>query len=223
MKKARQQTRAPKRRRTWKRRVFVASAAASLALGVFCFVEAVHNLYYRPYRYRALPWVILARQWQVLPVLEVGIDASGVMLGSGEWRKRKYFSDGSNLVESVYLTGLGFTFSAYRFISPADHPLARWNLHIPYWMLAVLLMLLPWRWMVLRKCWRREALYSRGLCGYCKYDLRASCDRCPECGRCIPSKLSTAKTEVACPSGGDGDTTIASLFGSSQSIEKQKG
>lgn len=55
------------------------------------------------------------------------------------------------------------------------------TLHVPYWLLIA-------PWLIIPACWalswsgsrRREAA---GLCSYCGYDLRATPDRCPECGR----------------------------------------
>jgi hypothetical protein len=56
---------------------------------------------------------------------------------------------------------------------------------IPFYALFVLTAAMPairvvqWR--------RRRARKSRGLCPACAYDLRASTDRCPECGTTIPA------------------------------------
>jgi hypothetical protein len=57
---------------------------------------------------------------------------------------------------------------------------------VPYWGLILLFGFLPgWRYWG----WRREARRIReGLCESCGYDLRATPDRCPECGR-IPTKI----------------------------------
>jgi hypothetical protein len=53
-------------------------------------------------------------------------------------------------------------------------------LEIPWWSLLVLFSLLPAsRWIAGR---RRRAKARRGLCPACGYDLRATPDRCPECG-----------------------------------------
>jgi len=53
-----------------------------------------------------------------------------------------------------------------------------WHLTIPFWFVAACTLPLPlWRW--------RHPSPSRetpGLCTKCRYDLRASKDRCPECG-----------------------------------------
>lgn len=52
---------------------------------------------------------------------------------------------------------------------------------MPYWSLVVLFMALP-LWIgvrILRRRWDR----NRGLCSSCGYELRATPERCPECGR----------------------------------------
>ena len=55
-----------------------------------------------------------------------------------------------------------------------------WSFHVPYW--AILLVTLPlpmnYVWVMLR----RERRRNKGQCGGCGYDLRASAERCPECG-----------------------------------------
>ena len=51
---------------------------------------------------------------------------------------------------------------------------------IPWWSLLLLFALLPAaRWLVHL---RRRSIARRGACPHCGYDLRATPDRCPECG-----------------------------------------
>jgi hypothetical protein len=57
---------------------------------------------------------------------------------------------------------------------------------VPYWLLALVFAILP-----VRRLWtraRRRAALRRGLnqCVRCGYDLRATPDRCPECGLSVP-------------------------------------
>ncbi|MDB5358244.1 MAG: hypothetical protein JWN24_4697 [Phycisphaerales bacterium] len=50
---------------------------------------------------------------------------------------------------------------------------------VPYWSVALLLAIPPTAWLASsRRQWRR----SPGQCIHCGYDLRATPDRCPECG-----------------------------------------
>jgi hypothetical protein len=53
----------------------------------------------------------------------------------------------------------------------------RWTVGIPLWCVAVLSALLPLRWLL-----RIRGGLGPGHCRKCGYDLRATPDRCPECG-----------------------------------------
>ncbi|MCY2950687.1 MAG: hypothetical protein NTU53_01765 [Planctomycetota bacterium] len=59
------------------------------------------------------------------------------------------------------------------------------HVSVPYWLLTALLAFYP-----ARRAWTRRRQMRRlrlGLCLTCGYDLRASKDRCPECGSPIPT------------------------------------
>ena len=61
---------------------------------------------------------------------------------------------------------------------------------LPYWLLGMIFGVLPGAW--LAKRWGRRRKHHEGLCVKCGYDLRASRERCPECGMAIPAKVEAA-------------------------------
>jgi predicted RNA-binding Zn-ribbon protein involved in translation (DUF1610 family) len=86
----------------------------------------------------------------------------------------------------------GFQFSfhrnAYGFTDPKSGPLI-WSVTVPIWFLLVLLSIPPAFW--LRRTVRRYRRNKKGLCLQCGYDIRASADRCPECGSAIATRTKT--------------------------------
>lgn len=71
--------------------------------------------------------------------------------------------------------------------------LGQWYAQCPHWALFAITALLP-----LARGWRalRRRRRGPGVCPKCGYDLRASPDRCPECGRArTPDELARQKTQ----------------------------
>lgn len=56
---------------------------------------------------------------------------------------------------------------------------------IPYWLAVLLTLALPLS--AVRRLWLQRQRGRKGLCRGCGYDLRATPERCPECGRPIPT------------------------------------
>jgi hypothetical protein len=91
---------------------------------------------------------------------------------------------------------------------PAEVYGSRIDLTAPYWGLAILLLILPiaaWAEQPLARRWlqrrNRLRLVEQGLvCGKCGYDLRATPERCPECGTVV------AKRAAICSAGEESPT-----------------
>ena len=64
---------------------------------------------------------------------------------------------------------------------PIEYPS---RITIPDWFIFSITAVLPFLWY--RSYRRRRLAERKGLCPTCGYDLRASKERCPECGTAIP-------------------------------------
>jgi hypothetical protein len=64
--------------------------------------------------------------------------------------------------------------------TPAGTQYDSWVLAIRHWMVIPLLLILPVIWFISFR--KRRRVKREGLCPNCGYDLRATPDRCPECG-----------------------------------------
>jgi len=64
------------------------------------------------------------------------------------------------------------------------------ELIVPFWSIAAITALMPLGWPIQRRWSRIRARRRRslGLCPSCGYDLRATPNRCPECGN-VPAKI----------------------------------
>jgi hypothetical protein len=66
---------------------------------------------------------------------------------------------------------------------------------IPAWSIALLTAISPVVW--LRRKLRQRRRYGHGLCPKCGYDLRATPDRCPECGASTSDDSATVSPRVS--------------------------
>jgi hypothetical protein len=98
--------------------------------------------------------------------------------------KRTWRYEAEDLRPGSWTDGLA-EFSFQSRYKPAMHEVSG-NLRIPCWLPGLLTMIMP---TVALLRWRRARYrMSKGLCRRCGYDLRASTDKCPECGTSIPQR-----------------------------------
>lgn len=184
-------------KRSW---IFTILAAASLLIAVLISVLWVRVL-----------WTADQLRWGTRGIdTKVG-SASGVLYieRSGGWsadprdqRAFEWSSSRSRIVSvsSDHWVGfklLGFAWVRYSLVvAPRSSPTYLWFVSIPYWFLWCTSVTLPISWIVRR----RKALigYFRkpdGVCKSCGYDLRATPDRCPECGTPVNRPHGSPATE----------------------------
>jgi hypothetical protein len=72
----------------------------------------------------------------------------------------------------------------------STHNLPIYHYEFPYAVALLLTLVLPARWIIMYRRQRRQRL--AGHCPTCGYDLRATPERCPECGTPVPRKAEAA-------------------------------
>jgi hypothetical protein len=96
----------------------------------------------------------------------------GALIGFVQRLEPSYGDDTSDDVQLVK--------GGFRYLRITSSGMRRWNLVLPFWVLMCLFAAFPaGRWFAGRTVRHRR---RRGLCLQCGYDLRATPDRCPECG-----------------------------------------
>ena len=81
------------------------------------------------------------------------------------------FDDGGLWVKGSRLAAL---------VGASGKPASSWRLAVPFWFVVCATLVLPL--VQFRRAWRRHRRWVRGHCLECGYDLRATPERCPECG-----------------------------------------
>jgi hypothetical protein len=87
------------------------------------------------------------------------------------------------------MLGFAFTNENWNWIPGTPYWVPYLYLQIPQWLLVLITGLMPVMWLRIRLKRRTESQRrSSNLCRSCAYDLRASPERCPECGTVTPAK-----------------------------------
>ena len=154
-----------------KRRVFNLAAGVSLLL---CF--ATVGLWARSYRHGDFVCVI---GWRTLCDFastsgQLHVEVSGTAASSGmdfNTREPQYILSQDAPPRSLNFLGFDFVHGPV----PNYGYFHFYIVGMPHWFVALLLLLLPLKWTL------RRRLIS-GACANCGYDLRATPERCPECG-----------------------------------------
>jgi 4-amino-4-deoxy-L-arabinose transferase-like glycosyltransferase len=187
----------------WRVKRWLLSIATVFSL-VICIAASVlwaRNYFYQDEYYH---WQPKSDRWWGFVIINGGVqlgrvDHASVLFGHPEidgregWHEYVYVKVvGRYLVFDMFHIGfveqhgwIGFRFGSG---NSSGYPIVRvWTIRLPLWFIVLLSVATPICW--LRVAIRDRARRLRGRCLNCGYDLRASKDRCPECGQLIPPEI----------------------------------
>lgn len=98
---------------------------------------------------------------------------------------------GNDTVDELEFSAAGFGFGRSTW---ADGSPSTWLATVPFWFIILLCLAILAK--TTHTWFYRSARDQRGLCPDCGYDLRASIDRCPECGRPIDGAIQSPSTST---------------------------
>jgi hypothetical protein len=119
--------------------------------------------------------------WGIYPSSSEGIQLHNVE--GALWLFSGYDLDSNNPLWLHYASekrqpgGAEFEWRLYKYTD-----LCGVEIHLPHWFAALVFAILPSLWLFLRLRNPRAKRLRLGLCPSCGYDLRATPNRCPECG-----------------------------------------
>jgi hypothetical protein len=156
-------------------------AAMSLLL---CLATAILWIVTPHLSRKSLNFYTSAHNWEMDPstrFLDVRV-MGGTLLKNGGFRAPKGQHWNTDWANPTHGLPLGFQYG----ISPANDPTAApfFELVAPWYWLVLFTAVLPLTWtgLFFTRRYRRGRALKLHLCPACGYDLRATPDRCPECG-----------------------------------------
>jgi hypothetical protein len=190
-----------------KRRLFNLAAAVSLVLLLACAGLWVHSYFAYDYlvRNREVTWHVWSGRGRVGVFVVWWRDSTSGFMPPRDEHFRYSQPSPVNLPQPPPFNTLGahfwrfLDFEVERDVPVVPPPLGRTyvstptiRIVVPHWFLMLLSLPLPALWLV---GFLRSRRHRHGLCTSCGYDLRASPDRCPECGTEVkpqPAERATA-------------------------------
>jgi hypothetical protein len=96
------------------------------------------------------------------------------------WTHATHPADQYHAPGSTFANWLGFGWRTTPFTRGGAVPVVNYRVWFPHWSIALLTAVAPAAWLIAYP--RRRRRHLAGHCRNCGYDLRATPDRCPECG-----------------------------------------
>jgi hypothetical protein len=113
------------------------------------------------------------------------VEGGPVLRGGGPTGRPLIFGWKYSASRRAVDSGSSFEWTATKINAGGGIEGVTWILGFPHWLGALICLIPPFWWLVIRI--RNRSAVAQGVCQKCGYDLRATPDRCPECG-IVPTK-----------------------------------